>query len=134
MQVDGPTALLVEDEFLIQCVAEDSLSDAGLSPTVVTSAEEALGLLQFDPQYRVLITDIDLGRLRMDGWELARLAREMRPDFPVVYVTGREAERWSSMGVPQSILVMKPFTPAQLVEAVRRLLIPGPAVARPAEG
>jgi CheY-like chemotaxis protein len=130
MQVDVPTVLLVEDEFLIQCVAEDSLSDAGLSPTVVASAEEALGLLKAgEPQFRALITDIDLGRLRMDGWELARLAREMRPDFPVVYVTGRDAARWSSMGVPKSILVMKPFAPAQLVEAVRRLLNPGAALA-----
>jgi CheY-like chemotaxis protein len=57
-----PSVLLVEDEFLIQCVAEDSLSDSGLSPTVVASAEEALSLLKAsEPQYRALITDIDLG-------------------------------------------------------------------------
>jgi CheY-like chemotaxis protein len=118
-----PSVLLVEDEFLIQCVAEDSLSDSGLSPTVVASAEEALSLLKAsEPQYRALITDIDLGRLRMDGWELARHAREMIPEVPVIYVTGRAAAHWSSMGVPKGVLVTKPFAPAQLVKAVWRLL------------
>jgi CheY-like chemotaxis protein len=127
---DVPGVLLVEDEFLIQCVAEDSLSEAGLSPTVVASAEEALSLLKAsEPQYRALITDIDLGRLRMDGWELARHAREMIPEVPVVYVTGRAAAKWCSMGVPKSVLVTKPFAPAQLVEAVWRLLNEGAAPA-----
>jgi CheY-like chemotaxis protein len=127
---DVPGVLLVEDEFLIQCVAEDSLSEAGLSPTVVASAEEALSLLKAsEPQYRALITDIDLGRLRMDGWELARHAREMIPEVPVIYVTGRAAAKWSSMGVPKSVLVTKPFAPAQLVEAVWRLLNEGAAPA-----
>ena|SRR3569832_999834 len=129
MQADVPTVLLVQDEFLIQCVAEDSLSEAGLSPTVVASAEEAIALLQArEPQYRALITDIDLGKLRMDGWQLARRCREMHPDIPVVYVTGFGAD-WRSMGVPNSVLVAKPFAPAQLVKAVWRLLNPGPAPA-----
>jgi CheY-like chemotaxis protein len=130
MQADVPAVLLVEDEFLIQCIAEDSLSDAGLSPTVVASAEEAIDLLQAsEPQYRALITDIDLGKLRMDGWQLARRCREMHPEFPVVYVTGLGAANWRSMGVPKSVLVAKPFAPVQLVNAVSRLLNPGPAAA-----
>jgi len=109
MQADVPTVLLVED--VIQCVAEDSLSDAGLSPTVVASAEEALGLLEeAEPQYRALITDIDLGRQQMDGWQ-------------------RGAANWRSLGVPKSVLVTKPFAPAQLVNAVWRLLNAGAAPA-----
>jgi CheY-like chemotaxis protein len=130
MQTDVPPVLLVEDEFLIQCIAEDSLSDAGLSPTVVASAEEAISLLETsEPQYRALITDIDLGKLRMDGWQLARRCREIHPEFPVVYVTGLGAAKWHSMGVPKSILVSKPFAPTQLVNAVWRLLNPRPAPA-----
>jgi CheY-like chemotaxis protein len=130
MQADVPTVLLVEDEFFIQCVAEDSLSDAGLSPTVVASAEEALGLLEeAEPQYRALITDIDLGRQRMDGWQLARCCRQMHPEIPVVYVTGGGAANWRSLGVPKSVLVTKPFAPAQLVNAVWRLLNAGAAPA-----
>ena len=130
MQANVPTVLLVEDEYLIQCIAEDSLNEAGLSPTVVASAEEALSLLEASkPQYSALITDIDLGKLRMDGWQLARCCREMRPEIPVVYVTGLGAANWRLMGVPNSILVAKPFAPAQLVNAVWRLLNPGPAAA-----
>src|SRR3954453_9250061 len=130
MQADVPAVLLVEDEFFIQCVAEDSLSDAGLSPTVVASAEEALALLEeAEPQYRALITDIDLGRLRMDGWQLAQCCRQIHPEIPVVYVTGGGAATWRSQGVPKSVLVTKPFAPAQLVDAVWRLLNAGAAPA-----
>jgi CheY-like chemotaxis protein len=73
-------------------------------------------------KYRALVTDINLGPGKMDGWEVARHAREVDPDFPVVYVSGDSAEEWASKGVPNSIMLTKPFAPAQLVTAVSQLL------------
>ena len=58
----------------------------------------------------------------MKGWEIARLIRQINPAFPVVYMTGAAAEDWASEGVPNSILLKKPFAPAQLVTAVSQLL------------
>jgi hypothetical protein len=37
-------------------------------------------------------------------------------------MTGAAAEEWTSQGVPHSILLQKPFAPAQLVTAVSQLL------------
>lgn len=37
-------------------------------------------------------------------------------------MTGASADDWPSMGVPNSILLTKPFAPAQLVTAVSQLL------------
>ena len=37
-------------------------------------------------------------------------------------MTGSEAQEWASKGVPNSILVTKPFAPAQIVTAVAQLL------------
>lgn len=75
-------------------------------------------------KYRALVTDINLlGRL--DGWEVARRAREINPELPVVYMTGAAANQWASHGVPNSILLNKPFAPAQLVTAVSQLLNAG---------
>jgi DNA-binding response OmpR family regulator len=66
---------------------------------------------------------IDINLLgRMDGWEVARRAREIDPDFPVIYVTGGGADQWASHGVPNSVLLTKPFAPAQLVTAISNLL------------
>jgi CheY-like chemotaxis protein len=58
----------------------------------------------------------------MNGWEVARQAREIDPSFPVVYMTGAAADEWASHGVPNSILLTKPFAPAQLVTAISQLL------------
>jgi DNA-binding response OmpR family regulator len=42
--------------------------------------------------------------------------------MPVVYMTGTHGEKWASMGVPNSIMLAKPFAPAQLVTAISNLL------------
>jgi DNA-binding response OmpR family regulator len=62
---------------------------------------------------------------RFDGWEVARRAREIDPAFPVVYMSGQHAEEWASKGVPNSIMLAKPFAPAQLITAVSQLLNTG---------
>ena len=74
------------------------------------------------------MTDINL-QGKMDGWEVAQHAREIEPDFPVVYMSGAAAADWTSKGVPNSIMLEKPFAPAQLLTAVSNLLISGPPTA-----
>ncbi|WOH53784.1 response regulator [Bradyrhizobium sp. sBnM-33] len=70
---------------------------------------------------RALVTDVNL-KGRLSGWEVARQIREKDPSFPVVYMTGADGNEWASRGVPNSILLQKPFAPAQLVTAVSNLL------------
>jgi hypothetical protein len=53
------------------------------------------------------------------------LVRHIDPAFPIVYITGAAADDWASEGVPNSILLKKPFAPAQLVTAVSQLLNAG---------
>jgi DNA-binding response OmpR family regulator len=72
-------------------------------------------------KYHALVTDIALLG-RFDGWEVAKRAREIDPAFPVLYITAAHADRWPSQGVPHSVLLTKPFVPAQLVAAVNRAL------------
>ena len=40
----------------------------------------------------------------------------------MVYMTGANADDWASKGVPNSILLSKPFAQAQLLTAVSQLL------------
>jgi CheY-like chemotaxis protein len=106
----------------LQATIEAALLDEGLQPAIAASGEEAITLLKGDRSgYRALVTDIRLlGRI--DGWEVARTARQLDPAFPVVYISGVEADRWESQGVPSSILLRKPFAPADLVTAILQLL------------
>jgi CheY-like chemotaxis protein len=71
--------------------------------------------------YRALVTDINL-KGRMNSWEVAKQARQLDPTFPIVYMTGAAANDWASHGVPNSLLLEKPFAPAQIVTAVSQLL------------
>jgi CheY-like chemotaxis protein len=58
----------------------------------------------------------------MKGREIARRVKQIDPAFPIVYMTGAAADDWPAEGVPNSILLNKPFAPAQLVTAVFQLL------------
>jgi CheY-like chemotaxis protein len=120
-----PIILVVEDEAPIQDFVEDALTDAGFHLTMSPSGEEALTLLKSGVvRYKALVTDINLNGT-MNGWELAKQVREIEPSFPVVYITGAAGDQWASQGVPNSILLQKPFAPAQLVTAVAQLLNTG---------
>jgi len=119
---DLPVILVIEDDPPIQLVVEDALADGGFEPAIAPSGEEAVTLLKGNKgKYRALVTDINLVG-RIDGWEVARRAREIDPAFPILYITGADADRWPSHGVPNSVLLTKPFAPAQLVTAVSQLL------------
>jgi DNA-binding response OmpR family regulator len=117
-----PVVLIVEDDTLIQTMVEDALKEAGFETAIAPSAEEAVTLIKGKVNnYRALVTDINL-KGRMTGWDVAREARQAEPEFPIVYMTGASAHDWASHGVPNSILIEKPFAPAQLVTAVSQLL------------
>jgi DNA-binding response OmpR family regulator len=122
-----PIVLVVEDDPLMQGVLEDALGEAGFRAAIAGSGEEAVTLLKGrSEEYKALVTDVNL-RGTMTGWDVAKQARIVRADFPIVYVTGAAADEWPSHGVPNSILLNKPFAPAQLITAVSQLLNVGPA-------
>lgn len=120
-----PAILIIEDDREIQAIVEEALADGGFDSAIAASGEEAVALLRSDEvKYRALVTDINLPG-RLDGWDIARAAREIDPAFPIVYMTGAGADDWPSKGVPNSILLNKPFAPAQIVTAVSQLLNSG---------
>ena len=119
---DVPLILVVEDEYPLQGILEDALAEAGFETDILSSAEEALTLFMGGTKkYKALVTDVRLmGRL--SGWDVARRMRKADPTFPVIYMTGAAADQWASQGVPGSILLEKPFAPAQLITAISQLL------------
>ncbi len=123
--LESISVLLVEDETLIQTMLEDALTDAGFAVTTASRGEEAVGMLKSPGiTYRALVTDIHLAD-ELTGWEIAKHARMQNHEMPVIYVTGGGAHEWASHGVPNSILVPKPFAPGQVVMAVSQLLNQG---------
>jgi DNA-binding NtrC family response regulator len=115
---------VVEDDPLVQDLLEDSLTEGGFAVVKATSGEDAIRMLDArGAVFNALVTDINLtGKLL--GWQVAKHARESHPEIPVVYMTGGDHD-WAANGVPNSVLVSKPFAAAQIVTAVSQLLNKG---------
>lgn len=119
---DAPMLLLAEDEALICLAMEQVLQDGGFEVVTASSGDAALALLLAGQNsYSGLITDIRLGS-GIDGWAVARKARELSPDICVIYVTGDSAADWPAQGVPGSMVMQKPVPDAQLLTGISVLL------------
>ena len=119
----APLLLYVEDDLLIHDQVELSLKEAGFEVLTADDGAEALDLLgTHNGSLRGLITDINLSD-GPDGWEVARKTRELISGLPVVYVSGASDGEWTSRGVPNSLMIAKPFAPAQVVVAISSLLV-----------
>jgi DNA-binding response OmpR family regulator len=118
-----PTVLLlVEDEALILVDVKDGLTDAGFEIVSAHDGTQALAELDADAaRFKAVVTDIQLGD-GPDGWDIGRHARELVPDMPVVYMSGGSNTDWSSKGVPDSVMIAKPFVLAQLITAISTLI------------
>lgn len=123
--------LLAEDEALIALTLEDALGEAGFAVHHVSTGEQAVAALE-EHGHKLcgVITDIRL-QGAVDGWTVARTAREMQAHVPIVYMSGDSAHEHSSLGVPDSVMISKPFANAQIITAISALLnaLPGPSPA-----
>jgi DNA-binding response OmpR family regulator len=116
------TVLYVEDDLFIRESVEEFLRDSGYDVMTAPDGAVALNALKGNVvPFRALITDVDLGT-ELDGWEIARRARELNRALPVVYVSGASSHEWKTKRVPNSIMIVKPFTPTQLVGALASIL------------
>jgi CheY-like chemotaxis protein len=121
-EVPEPVVLLVEDEPLVLLVAQDALEAGGYQVLPAQLASEALHVLDNRiAELSGLVTDIRLPG-GSDGWEIARHARELKADLPIVYTTADSATDWPVKGVPNSVVVQKPFAGAQLLTAISTLM------------
>lgn len=114
--------LLVDDDVLMRDLLRTELAEAGFEIVTAHDGRRALGELDAGAtRFRAVITDVNLG-VGPDGWEVGRHARELVADMPIVYISGDSGHEWSSKGVPDSVIIAKPFVPAQLVTAIAMLI------------
>ena len=105
--------LLVEDEPLICDIASEALVEQGFTVETVSNAGDALRRLMSGSPIDILFTDVNLPG-RMDGAALARCARELQPDLPVLYTSGRQSVIEQMEPVEGSMFLPKPYDPFDL--------------------
>ncbi len=134
MEKTSVLVLIAEDEAEIRNLLQDTFEDGGFDVYLVSTGEEAIAALdEQGDNLRAVVSDINLGG-RATGWDVARHARQLKADMPVVYMTGTEGSDWAALGVPNSILITKPFAPTQVLTAVSQLLNAANTAAPPAPG
>ncbi len=113
--------LVVEDDPLIREVMCEILEDANFQVLGQDSTAGAVEVLDSGAAIDAAFVDIDLGD-RGGGFEVAKHARERRPDLVVVYTSGGGQPTYAQERVEDSVFVQKPYLPSQICELLKRRL------------
>jgi CheY-like chemotaxis protein len=112
------TILLVEDDAGVRAVTAAMLKELQFTVIEADNGSHALDIVDREPDIDLLFTDIVMPG--MNGFELGRLARERRPQLPVLYATGYAA----SYTAPEkgADVLAKPYRESDLLTKLRLLL------------
>jgi two-component system cell cycle sensor histidine kinase/response regulator CckA len=117
--------LIVEDDAKVRGFAHRVLEQHGYVARDAANGVEALTLLKAGERPDLVVTDVLMPS--MGGVELAEAMRELTPETPVLFVSGyAEDPRLHTMAGEVPFLP-KPFTPPDLLRAVRHALDAAPA-------
>jgi two-component system cell cycle sensor histidine kinase/response regulator CckA len=121
----GGRVLLVEDEDTVRAVAERALSRQGYEVTTASDGEdglEALGrAIAAGEEFDLVLSDVVMPS--MDGPAMAREIRNLRPDLPVLFMSGYAEEQLRrEIDIPNMYFLAKPFSVTQICTAVEDVL------------
>ena len=123
-EVENPKAriLCVDDEEVILGSFRKILVLDGYSVDTVETGQEALGLIQ-KHHYDFLFTDLKMPM--MDGVEVCKSVKHLRPDIDVIIITGYASVETAVETMKYGALdyVQKPFTEDELIAFVKKSLI-----------
>jgi PAS domain S-box-containing protein len=117
----GETLLVVEDEETVRTLARRTLEEAGYRVLVAADGRSALELLA-DADVDLVLCDVILPE--MSGHELGRRIASVRPELPILYMSGYPGLEVVERGLiaQDAPFIEKPFTAAGLASSVRGLL------------
>lgn len=119
--MENESVLVVDDEEVIRDVCTQILEAEGCMVTTASSGQEALRLVG-ENEYDAVVTDIMMPD--MSGLELLEAISDHNQEMGAVVITGLGtfdmATQSDRLGAQE--FVVKPFTPDELNEAVRKAL------------
>ena len=121
------TVVLVEDDDRVRAFSTRVLRSAGYTVIEASAPSQVLSIVQRDQPIDALVTDIIMPE--MDGCELARRVRTIRPETRVLYMSGYTDQVFEEhhVSLEEEPLLEKPFTAAELLRKMRDVLGPGAA-------
>ncbi len=112
--------LVVDDELIVRDSLKDWLTEDGFSVDTAESGPDALEKMTRQP-YHLMLLDIKMPD--MDGVEVLKRAKELRPELPVVMMTAYATVETAveAMKIGALDYLLKPFDPETLVPLVVNL-------------
>ncbi len=116
--------LVIDDDPVLRRVITLALEGAGHSVLRCENGRKAIEHLAHGPA-DLLVTDVIMPE--MDGVETVRAARRLRPELPILAISGGgSGDPADYLGIARvfgaTAVLAKPFRPAELVELVAKLL------------
>jgi PAS domain S-box-containing protein len=117
----GQTVMVVDDEPALVALAEETLAELGYEPIGFKSSVAALAAFRAAPQrFDAVITDETMPDLT--GTDLARDLRKLRPDIPIIVMSGyagtQLVNRTTPLGVTE--ILRKPLVRRDIAESLER--------------
>ncbi|MEO8295283.1 MAG: chemotaxis protein CheB [Gemmatimonadota bacterium] len=117
------TILVVDDQEMVRAWVTRTLREIGYSTIEANDGHEVLRLLaEGTSEVDMVISDVSMPG--MDGAELSKRLAELRPDLPMLFMSGFAEEDLVHRGkvVAGTTILLKPFSAAALGEKVREAL------------
>ncbi|GAB4272002.1 MAG: PAS domain-containing sensor histidine kinase [Deferrisomatales bacterium] len=112
--------LVADDEAVQRQAFAAAVREAGCTPVEAADGEEAFRLFAERPEaFQVAVLDLDMPR--WDGLRVAQEVGIIRPDLPVILVTGAAEFPEGHTAAQAAAVFFKPFDPAELARAVQRV-------------
>ena len=107
--------LVIDDDTRLLASYRDLLSPYGFEVLTANDGEQAIPLVESNPD--ILLVILDLAMPRMDGREWLRWFREMRKESPVIVISAYKLDPDDSDLKP-AVILEKPFHVAELLDIV----------------
>lgn len=119
---NGETVLIVEDDPAVRALVSEVLNELGYAFIEAGQATDAVPILESAQRIDLLISDVGLPG--MNGRQLAEIARQLRPELKVLFITGYAEHAAVRAGFLDTgmELITKPFAFDHLTSKVREMI------------
>jgi len=119
--MERKSILIVDDEKNIRLTLSQTLEALGVEPDTAANGEETLAKLK-EKEFGLILLDLKMPG--MDGMEVLRRVREIRPDIRVIIITayGTIESAVEAMKLGAVDFIQKPFATEEIRELVSRVI------------